>query len=192
MPDSTEMPLFEERFGVYLQGDLEKDIEYGLCAALRVNKLNKVLCAGYANQDIIAIVPATKNRSGLAKAGLVLTGGSGLIGGLGYAVGTAAAKFIEGRSAKGSEERIDTDGAILFDAKTTEITAAETRIYWDIMGGGWMSYIYLNGNCQYNQMQGQMRITIVIDERLSKITKKNPLYDLCAAIKRPIPPITRQ
>ncbi len=187
---SKNFTRFAQDCGGYIQGEIQNDIEYAFCKSVNVKKFNRVLFDGYANEDSIVIVPAGKALSDLALIGALVAGPVVGLAALGSLVAGQAAI---GALKKKSIEEIVSGCAVIFENNTCAISATETKM--SLIGFGrrnWNSSIRLSGPATFNGIYKNVTIDLVMDDRISKISKKNALLDLCSIIKIPAPQVIRR
>jgi hypothetical protein len=186
-----------ENVHLYIDGSASKEIETSFCSALNLKKYESVLSSIYITNKNIIFVPSSKKRGGLAIAGLVLGGGTP-IGLIGAAAGQAIANFLQKNQGDKSIPDPNGDNARypVMEASTAIISASEYMFNWDIAGGDWDTTIKISGNCFFGGKSIDVVFSITVDGKVSEKsflkTRNTTLDELCAALGKPIPNITRR
>lgn len=185
-------PVFAE-----ISGTLSKSVRQKFCEIVGVKKYEKVLTSVYVSKHIVLLAPHSKDRSGLAVAGIALTGGAGLIGALGMSAGAAVGRFLSERESKNNQALMnDFRDKLVFDASTVELSAYDYRRHWDFAGGEWETRIAFSGVAFLNGEVGDCKFVFAVDGKtyaktfLLKANEKVP--QIAKLLGRPTPTIREE
>jgi hypothetical protein len=188
---------YAKNISLTLNGSLASQVESKFCDIVNVKKFDKVLSSILVGQDIILIVPAAKNRHGFTIAGILLSGGSGLISILGMTAGTAIGQlFINNQSNSVNALRKQLEDTLIINASTIRLKAYDYRSMWDFGGGEWETRISIEGEALFNGYKGNCEIRFSAEgktyERTFLCKANNKVPELAKLLKIPTPEIKKE
>lgn len=188
---------FAKNISLTLHGTIASQIESKFCDIVKVKKFDKVLSSILVSQDVILIVPAAKSRHGFTVAGILLTGGSGLIGVLGMAAGTAIGQlFVNSQSASVSALRKQLEDTLIIDVSTIKLNAYDYRSMWDLGGGEWETRVSIAGDALFNGRKENCELRFSVEgktyERSFLCKANNKVPELAKLLNIPTPEIKKQ
>jgi hypothetical protein len=164
-----------------ISGSLCEDVADKFPKIIGAKYFYKIFCTVYASKEYIALVPHSKDRTGLALVGIILTGGSGALAVLGMAAGSAVADALSNReSNKNKYILTNPEGAVIFDTSKVIIDAYDYRSAIGFSGGEWETRISIKGETYFNGKSGDFSFSFSVmgktykDTFFSKANKKMP------------------
>ncbi len=194
--NSGELVKFGEQISLYVGGTLAGLVEDRFSQIVKAKTFDAVLCDLYVNRKVILVTPAAKDRSSLALAGLILTGGTGALGALGMAAGMAFGEIFQNRQADGVKSLIkNLTDTIIIDASSVELGAYDYRRTWDLAGGEWETRISVKGKAIFNGIEGGIALVFAFEgktyERSFLCKANNKVPELAKMINKPVPNILK-
>lgn len=182
---------------VTIEGSLKNSIESKFCEIINTKNFDKVLCDLFINSNLILLTASGKDRSGFAIAGLVLTGGAGLVGMLGLAAGSAIGKLFDGAQSNTSGDALkDFQNILIMNPKKSSISAYDYRTVWDLGGGEWQTRICLKGEGIFNGVKGDVSLIFAFEgktyDRTFLVKANNKAPELANTLSLSIPQIKQE
>lgn len=188
---------FVKKGKFYIYGELGELIENRFCEILNIKKFDRALCDLYVSHDFILLSPSGKSMSGFGVAGLLLTGGAGAVGVLGYETGKAIGRFFENlQTAEPPEALRGFDDAVVISTRDLILEAYDYRNSFDLFGGDWETRIRIKGEAAFNGRRGDIRLVFSFGGKtydgalMSKGNNKVP--ELAKILDIPVPPIRQE
>lgn len=148
---------------VNVTGSLADDVKSRFCEIVKAKNFSKVLSNIYVSKEAIIVTPHSKDRSGLALAGLILTGGAGLVGALGMSAGAAIGQLFSKNQSDSIKNMLkNLENTLVINASSIVIKAYDYRTNWDLAGGEWETRISLSGEAIFNEKVGDCSIVFSI------------------------------
>jgi len=194
---SSEIIEFAKQIYSYIHGSLSSDVESKFCEIVKAKKFDKVISNVFVSEDVILFTPHSKDRSGLALAGLILTGGAGLVGVLGMSAGSAIAQIFSNRQSESIQNILkNLENTLVLNAKKVQIKAYDYRRNWDLAGGEWETRISIGGEGYFNGKAGDCTIVFSVEgktyERTFFSKANNKVPELCKILGISVPDIKKE
>ena len=182
---------------LYIEGSLATEVENKFSLIVKAKTFKDVLCNVYISKQAIFVSPSSKNRSGFALAGIILTGGAGAIGVLGMALGSAIGKIFSNKQSIDSENILQKlENVLIFNTLNLKIKAYDYRRDWDFAGGEWETRISIEGESLFNGKSGICTIFLGFGgktyERSFLTSANNKVPELCNILGIPTPLIKKE
>lgn len=194
---SSPIVPYAEQIYSYIHGSLSSDVKSKFCEIVKAKNFDKVISNVFVSEEVILFTPHSKDRSGLALAGLVLTGGAGLIGVLGMTAGSAIAQLFSNSQSQSIQNILkNLENTLVLNAKTVQLKAYDYRRNWDLAGGEWETRISIGGEGYFNGKAGDCTIVFSFEgktyERTFFSKANNKVPELCKILGIPVPDIKKE
>ena len=194
---SSELIEFAKQVYSYTHGSLSSDVEGKFCEIVKAKKFDKVISNVFVSKDVILYTPHSKDRSGLALAGLVLTGGAGFAGVLGMSAGAAIAQLFSNKQSDSIQNILkNLENTLVLNTKTVKVKAYDYRRIWDLAGGEWETRISIGGEGYFNGKAGDCTIVFSVEgktyERTIFSKANNKVPELCKILGISVPDIKKE
>lgn len=195
--DQAEPVEFAKQVRSYMWGSLADGVESKFCEIVKAKKFNDVLCNVVVSKDAILVSPHSRDRGGLALAGLVLTGGAGLIGALGMSAGAALAQLFSDRQSESLQGLLkNLENTLVLNASTLKVKAYDYRSSWDLGGGEWETRISIHGDGFFNGLNGDCAVVFSVPgktyERTLLCKANNKVPELARILGISVPDIPKE
>lgn len=195
--DDEKINEFASDVYSYIKGSLATEVENKFCQVVKAKTFGDVLSNVYVSKKAILVTPSSKDRSGFALAGIILTGGAGAIGVLGMHAGNAIGKLFSNEQSTDAENiQKKLEDVLIFNTSNLKIKAYDYRRDWDFAGGEWQTRVSIEGESIFNGKSGVSELVFAFEGKTferSFLTKaNNKVPELCDILGVPVPSIKKE
>lgn len=194
---NSEFFQFLKEESLSISGEISDEVKNKFTEILKAKNFSKVLCNVFVSKEAIIVTPHSKDRSGLALAGLILTGGAGLIGVLGMSAGAAIGQLFSKNQSDSVQNLIkNLENTLVINTNGVQLKAYDYRTNWDLAGGEWETRISISSQSLFNEHVGDCSIVFSVYgktyERTFFSKANNKVPELAKIIGIKVPDIQKE